>query len=129
VFRAVAEDGAVRVGEPVRDSHPVSERPGCVMATAGGAAFRRLEDDRLKPALRTVAPLDIEPVDLRAGGYTWTDADGSVAIVEGQPCPALSEKSVAEALRDQIFGDEQMEFSPLEALLTDLADDIGSAWR
>jgi len=54
-----------------------------VEASAGSAAFRRLEDDRLKLALQTldcVAALDIEPVDPHAGGYTWTAVDGSVAI-------------------------------------------------
>jgi hypothetical protein len=55
---------------------------------AGSAAFRRFEEDRLKPALRTavserpvyVVALDIEPLDPHAGGYTWTAVDGSVAI-------------------------------------------------
>jgi hypothetical protein len=49
----------------------------------GGAASNPPGDDRWKPALRTadgISVLDIEPVDPRSGGYTWTAVDGSVSI-------------------------------------------------
>jgi hypothetical protein len=44
------------VDAPLRDANPLAERAV------------------------NFAPLDIEPVDPRAGGYTWTAEDGSVAI-------------------------------------------------
>jgi hypothetical protein len=64
-------------------------------------------------AVPGVTPLDIEPVDPRAGGYTWTAVDGSVASRAG---------------RDQLFADLATGLSPLEGVLSDLVDDVAAAW-
>jgi len=68
---------------------------------------------RVDAAAPGVTPLDIEPVDPHAGGYTWTAVDGSVASRAG---------------RDQLFADSATELSPLETVLSDLVDDIAAAW-
>ena len=66
--------------------------------------------------------MDIEPVDPRAGGYTWTDADGSVLI---QP----AQRTLAGATRERIWGDLDAKADLLESVLTDLTHDVASAWR
>jgi hypothetical protein len=76
-------------------ANPVSERPGYVVA------------------------LDIEPVDPRAGGYTWTAVDGNLLIGLASPTGA----------RDLRVQDLQLELNDLEPVLADLAADIASAWR
>ena len=76
-------------------ANPVSERPGYVVA------------------------LDIEPVDPRAGGYTWTAVDGNLLIGLASPAGA----------RDLRVQDLQLELNDLEPVLADLAADIASAWR
>ena len=63
-----------------------------------------------------VTPLEIEPVDPHASGYIWTALDGSVEI------------TAARAGRDKLFADVATELSPLEGVLSDLVDDVASAW-
>ena len=66
--------------------------------------------------------LDIEPVDARAGGYTWTDADGSVLIR-----PAAW--ALASARRERVWRDLDAKAELLESVLTDLVHDVAAAWR
>lgn len=104
-----------------------------VESSAGSAALRRLEDDRLKPVLRTldqVVTLDIEPVDPHAGGYTWTAVDGGVALAapEAWHKATYPRDAGASRLPDRLFVNLEAELSPLENVLTDLAGDIASEW-
>ena len=66
--------------------------------------------------------LDIEPVDARAGGYTWTDADGSLLIRPEDGLPAV-------ATRERIWRDVDAKADLLERVLADLVLDLASAWR
>jgi len=66
--------------------------------------------------------LDIEPVDARAGGYTWTDADGSVLIR-----PAA--RALAGARRERVWDDLDTKADLLESVLADLTHEIASVYR
>jgi hypothetical protein len=113
-----------------------------VDASAGNAAFRRSEDDRPKPALQTpgyIVPLDIEPVDSRAGGYVWTAVDGSVAFAAPEAWHQAANADDGNAVSDAVLrggrpgGGVEVAFDAddsldLESALGEIADDIAAAW-
>jgi len=66
--------------------------------------------------------LDIEPVDARAGGYAWTDADGSVLI-------RSTDRAAAARTRERIWREMDPKAELLDSVLADLVHEIASAWR
>ncbi len=84
--------------------------------------YRSPITDRLDGSETRPTVLDIEPVDARAGGYKWTDADGSVLIRPAQ-------RTLAGATRQRIWRDLDAKADLLESVLADLVHEIASAWR
>jgi hypothetical protein len=91
-------DAGAHVAASLRDAVPVSERPGYVVA------------------------LDIEPVDARASGYTWTDADGSVLI-------RRTERELAAARRERVWRDLEAKAGLLDGVLADLTHEMAAPRR
>jgi hypothetical protein len=125
-----------------------------VSATLVGAGHLRVGligagGSPLAPGLREIAQLqfhvvadgalDIEPVDLRAGGYTWTAVDGSLAVTKSdaltRPVAEAEQAAAAPALpatggpRERLFGALESELSPLAEVLDDLTPDIAGEWN
>ncbi len=87
-------------------------------AVPGGSEIQRVSDgSEIHPTW-----LDIEPVDPRAGGYTWTDADGSVLIRPAERAPT-------GAAPERVWRELDAKADLLEDVLGDLTHEIASAWR
>ena len=113
-FQAVPDGSEIQRVSDGSETHPTWLRP---ITDYRSPITDRLDGSEIHPTW-----LDIEPVDPRAGGYTWTDADGSVLIRPAERAPA-------GAAPERVWRELDAKADLLEDVLGDLTHEIASTWR